>query len=320
MSRSRRQKPPVEVPMAPSGGAVPASQEATVAPAASPAAGGPAAPGQPSGGHTGAHAASPAPQAAKLGYAPVTLPSRGLLYGPDNPIVPSVEVPGGVLQMRKMRADESLRLGSQGGNPLEKIEAVVNACVQYPQGFSPQDLLLTDSLYLMLQLRTMTFGPDYEFTWRCRFCSSIEKGQANIVEDLDQTVDDDLREPVELDLKDASVRVGARFLRIRDRQALVKHTRREKMRSVAADDDPDSAAYRIALMLVSRNGSPFRDVLEKQDFVSSLSAPDVIRFQRFMDDKESGVDLRVYTECSACSAPNEIALPFDADFFRPSNL
>jgi len=221
--------------------------------------------------------------------------------------------------MRKMRSTEMAKLQGQGGNALAKIEAVVNSCTKLPEGFSPKELLLTDSFFLMLAMRTMTFGSEYTYTYRCRFCGSVERATTDIVADLDEKpASDDLTEPIEIELPDAECTVACRFLRVADQDLVTKHAKRTKM-STADSSDP-SYAYRMALSLIERDGQQFSDILQKQDFITRLSAADSVRLERGISDKEPGVDIRVFPDCSSCGATVEQALPFDAEFFRPSSL
>lgn len=258
----------------------------------------------------GAPAPAQAP-AQQLGWATIQMPSRGVLY--------DGKVPGGNVQMRKMMAAEMARLQSQGGTVLEKIEAIVNACTKLPEGFTGKDLLLTDSFFLMLALRTMTFGPEYRFSYRCRHCGSFEKAKVDIVQDLEEKpADEDLHEPIEVDLPDARCKVAGRFLRIADQDLITKHVKRTKLSSVDTTDP--SYQYRLALALVSKDGEEFTDLLKKQDFIKVLTASDCLRFEKVLQDAEPGVDIRVYPDCTSCGATNEMGLPFDAEFFRPSSV
>lgn len=258
-----------------------------------------------------AEAAQPTTPTQQIGWVSLPLPSRGLLYGG--------KMPGGLVQQRKMMSGEMARLQTQGGNVLEKIEAIVNACTRLPDGINAKELLLTDSFFLMLALRTRTFGPEYKFTFRCQFCGAIEKAEVNVVEDLDEKVgDEDLVEPLEVPLPDAGCVVSGRFLRMSDQDLITKYTKRVRLTST--DHTDPAYQYRLALTLVALDGEPFSDLLKKQDFVKGLTASDCLKYERTLIKRESGVDIRIHPECGTCGASNEMALPFDAEFFRPTSL
>lgn len=251
------------------------------------------------------------PAAPDLGWTSIPLPSRGVLY--------DGKMPGGVVQMRRMMAREANQLRQQGGSPLERIEAIVTACAKLPSGFHQKELLLTDSFFMMLTLRTLSFGPKYKFRFRCQFCSSTEQGEIDIAEDLDEkAAADDLVEPFEIPLVDSACAVSVRFLRIEDQSALAKYVKRTKMTTV--DQDDPSYTYRLALSLVARDGESFTDILKKLDFVKSLTAADLLRLDQGIQEREPGVDLRIFPDCKACGATNEMGVPFDAEFFRPTRI
>lgn len=251
------------------------------------------------------------PPAAELGWAKIQLPSRGVLY--------DGKMPDGLVMQRKMRSVEQARLQSQGGNALERIEAIVNSCTRLPEGFSPKDLLLTDSFFLLLALRTMSFGAEYTFRWKCRYCSNVSKQRVDIVQDLEEKpAPPSLHEPIDIQLVDAGCKVSCRFLRVSDQTLITRHSERVKLSSNDADDP--AYLYRLALQLVARDDVPFQDILRKQDFITSLTSADALRIEQGVDAVEPGVDVRVTPTCSGCGALNEVALPFDAEFFRPSRL
>lgn len=246
-----------------------------------------------------------------LGWQNIPLPSRGVLYGE--------KLPGGIVQMRKMMSTEMSRLQSQGGTYLDRIEAVVNACTKFPTGFNSSELLLTDSFFLMLALRTMTFGPKYAFTYRCRYCGSKQKSTVDIVEDLDEKpAEETLREPIEIELVDAACKISIRLMRLADRDLIAKHVKRTKLTTLDADDP--SYHYRMALSLVDRNGDPFTDFLKRQDFIRGLTAMDCLRIEQETNKHEPGVETKIMPDCTACGTTNEMGLPFDAEFFRPGSV
>jgi hypothetical protein len=254
----------------------------------------------------------------EIGYTTVTLPSKGSLY--------DGAIPGGKVKVRKMTVNELSKL-SQGGSPLDKIEGILKSTVKLPKGVDLSDLLITDRFFLLLSVRTASFGAHYTFRYKCQFCGSTERADVDISEDLRikdggvKQYDEDeasLEEPIDIPLPDAGCIVQARFLRGEDEQRVFKHAKRLKMQSTHAGDT--SEAYRIGLQIQSRDGEEFDNPLQKQEFVRSLTAADTLRFERALDDAEPGVDLTVFPECGACSALNEMDMPFDAEFFRPSRL
>jgi hypothetical protein len=102
-------------------------------------------------------------------------------------------------------------------------------------------------------------------------------------------------------------------------------TGKESTKLQTADaEDSVSYLYRLALALVGRvdEGQDvlFKNVLEKEAFLKRLTAKDSLVIERTLTRAEPGIDTTVYLTCGACGADNEMTIPFDAEFFRPTNL
>jgi hypothetical protein len=262
---------------------------------------------------------------AELGYQEVKLPSRGALY--------DGKIPDGVVQVRKLGASEESQLLSSGAQGLERIDAVLKNCVKLPNDYKHEDLLMTDRMALMLAMRTLTFGPQYTFDFKCRFCNTMQRTNppVNILEDLEETTPDTmqlkkiekgikdwmLREPFEVELEDEGTVVALRLLRGKDENRVVKRANRMMMQSVDGSDP--SYLFRFAVQIVSIGGED-KDIGHRELFVRKLSATDLARLRIATEENEPGIDLRVYPTCRGCGAANEMMLPFTAEFFRPTQL
>lgn len=255
----------------------------------------------------------------EIGYSTVTLPTKGALY--------DGAIPGGKVKVRRMTVNELTRL-SQGGSPLDKIEGILKSTVQLPDGITLAELLITDRFYLLLAVRTASFGGEYDFRYKCQFCGETGRETIDISEDLQTRsggveMDDGsgkmvVEEPVDVPLKDAECVVQIRFLRGKDERSVFKHSKRMKMQGM--DKGDTSEAYRLGLHIESLDGEEFTNALEKQEWVRNITAADCLRLERAIEKAEPGVDLSVFPECNGCGALNEQDLPFDAEFFRPSRL
>jgi hypothetical protein len=251
-----------------------------------------------------------------IGQTTVTLPSRGLLY--DDLI------PDGRVKIRCMTSVELSKL-SQGGSPLDKIEGILKNTVELPNDVKIGDLLITDRFYLLLAVRTASFGAEYQFRYKCTFCSGVNKAEIDISEDLQikqggVKMGDgmELYEPFDLPLKDADCIVQCQFLRGKDEHRVFKQAKRLKMQGI--DKTDSSEVYRLSLQLLSKDDEEFTTQFEKQDFIRGLTAADTIRLEQAIDVAEPGVDLTVFPECDSCGALNELEMPFEAEFFRPTRL
>jgi hypothetical protein len=265
----------------------------------------------------------------QLGYTTANLPSRGVLYGDS--------IPDGVIGIRKLKATEEALLLGQGAQGLDRMNLTLKSCVQLPGGFKHEDLLLTDRMATMLALRTITFGPNYNFDYKCAYCGQMQRTPVNILEDLEENTPDTiadaraekadkagedvedwtLEEPIAITLPDSGSELKLRFLRGSDEERIVKRTKRLLLQSVDAADP--SYLLRIALQIVSIDEEEVK-LNKREQFVRKLSATDTAKIRIEVEGVEPGIDLTVYPECRGCGAVNKMAMPFTAEFFRPSSL
>ncbi len=269
--------------------------------------------------------AAEAPRAsqAELGFIPAKLPSRGALY--------EGKIPDGDIHVRKLSFDEEDALLSQGARGLERMELILKNCTKLPNDFKHPDLLLTDRMAAMLALRTVTFGPQYSFDYKCRFCPTMQQAKVHILEDLDEHTPESialkmfdkgvedwtLEEPIVVELPDVGKVVDLRFLRGYDEMRITKRSKRLLLQSVDSGDP--SSRFRFALQITRIDGEEV-DLGKKELFLRTLNATDKARMRIAIEDIEPGIDLTVYPECRACGAVNKMPMPFTAEFFRPSSL
>ncbi|KKM57688.1 hypothetical protein LCGC14_1550460 [marine sediment metagenome] len=269
----------------------------------------------------------PQTEQAELGFTTVNLPSRGVLY--DD------KIPDGQVGVRKIMGSEEALLLAQGSQGLERMEITLKKCVRLPNDFKHSDLLMTDRMACMLAMRTITFGPRYQFDYKCRYCGQQQQAEISILEDLDEATPDSLalkmaekgiedwtlEEPVHLDLPDAKKHITLRFLRGYDEQKIVRRTKRLLLQSV--DPGDPSYLFRFALQIVSIDEEELdsKAGLSKRElFVRKLTATDTAAIRIAVDEVEPGIDLTVYPECRGCGAANSMPMPFTAEFFRPTRL
>jgi hypothetical protein len=236
-----------------------------------------------------------------IGYVPVTLPSRGLLYG--------TAIPDGIVAMRKPTVAEEVKIQASG----DLANTYLAACVKLPNGFSPQKLTLADRMALLIALRVHTFGPEYTYNYHCHACESYQKAVCDLVADTETTIaDDDLIEPVVVHLPDSDKRVGLRFLRGEDEAAIKRDNSREAGSGILTS---------MCLQLLTIDDEDVSDVKRRAaniKFVSSLTMLDKSVWDSALADKEAGAKMVVHPECKACGHTHDMGLPVSGDFFRPT--
>ena len=249
-----------------------------------------------------------------LAYVPVTLPSKRRLYGPDA-VIPTPAIEGGVVEIRKMLIAEDEILASSGGTVLTRLGKVMSQCSRLPQGFDPNKLLLLDRLYLLLAIRSHTFGSHYQVAFKCPECGHQNKTDIDVVTDLDETpLDDDFVEPFDVILPDLNVIVGLRLLRGIDESDALRQVKAAKARGM----EPTPVQDQLRQIIVTIDGEKVENPMTRIDLIRRMSAVDVRAVREAMVNADFGVDLSTSLECSKCSTVTAMGVPFGPDFFRPT--
>lgn len=249
------------------------------------------------------------------------LPSRGVLY--KNPETGESLLPGGRIRLRPLTTREEGILYGQA-DAVEKMHKMVSACIVSKE-LDPADLLVIDQFFILLSLRVHSFGSEYDIPIRCQYCREQAKIKLNLVEAFSvQYMNETAMEPFFVELPVSGRRLGIRLQRIRDQFRLRQYTKRTRMQTVDSGDP--SHAYRLALAITQWDSGKDDDgnvimadvrPTEAQQFVQRMHMADSNHLQNEINRIEGGVDTRIYPECPACGAANEMRMPFELEFFRP---
>lgn len=243
-----------------------------------------------------------------LGYAPVILPSRGILY--------DGKLPDGRAEIRKMTVGEEIILQSTVGG-VALVSALIQACVKLPPGLPHGELLIGDRLALLIALRVYTFGPKYGYSYACGACGVANKTECDLGKDLSEIpAQAGLTEPIDVRLVDADTTVSLRFLRGKDEDQVARVAKRTAMASNDLGDP--SIITRMALQIVKIDGKEVADLATREKFVRELSMPDGRVFRTALDAKEPNINIGLLPECKTCGSVTQLSLPFSLDFFRPT--
>ena len=101
-------------------------------------------------------------------YVEVNLPSQATaLYGLENP----------VLHIRPMTFADEKAIVSAKGNKI--LNTLLSRCIE--EDINPRSLLLVDKLYIMLYLRTISVGNEYEFEIQCSKCETKAVTKVDVI-------------------------------------------------------------------------------------------------------------------------------------------
>lgn len=276
------------------------------------------------------------------------LPSKGRFYG----------WPDGMVHVRAMGQTAEKILGTQRlAQTGQSIDYLFRECVKFPLGFSPEDLLLGDRIFLLYFLRGITHGNMYEFAVTCpnANCEAVTTHQYDLNE-LAQTVvwasDHIGSEPFRINLPWMSkatgkdVWVGVRFLRAADANSMLAQRKARKklmatpggvktrnprsMSSLrggggAADPRNQQAQNQQLDDTISQNLEKIivnvmgvGDLFVVRQFIQKMHAQDTAAVREWLRENTPGIDNTVNLSCPECGNEFTVELPITESFFRPA--
>ncbi len=174
-------------------------------------------------------------------------------------------------------------------------------------------VLQGDRFHALLEIRALTYGPEYAFAVTCReeACRARIEWELDLRELPTRALSDESRAAFvggnrfETRLQDAGKRVWFRLLTGGDERKL------PAIRKNAADR---MLSAMLAFRVVEIEGV---DERERRRFLEDLTMRDADFLVDEFDRVDCGVDTTIEIECPECFARQEVQLPFDQTFFMP---
>ena len=243
----------------------------------------------------------------------VQLPSRGIPYGDA--------LPEGWVELAPMTTKEEKLLLSARADRRELLHTVVKRCLK-TDTVPLEDMLVADHMYLLLELRSMTYGADYRFSLVCSRCQDTSMYSVTLPEGLNMrvlTLED--AEPFYVELPLSKKKLGLRLLRVKDEQEVQRAIRQKSAFSInkgKVDATGDAGyIYRLAKHIISIDDEEV-EMPAAVRFVESMVGGDSLAMRRKIEECDCGVHLVIETECQSCGSAIEQLMPFTIEFFRPS--
>jgi hypothetical protein len=194
--------------------------------------------------------------------------------------------------------DEQRILTAKDGN----VDLVSKLLEKTVEGVSIDELLSMDKMYLLMKVREVSYGDEYDFSVACPNCSTDVKASINLSEHLNLNhVPEDLEDPRTFKLPKLGVDVTVRFPRSKDEMLL---------------KDGESTYKNIYRFITNLNGNSDPIFISKA--VKRMHIQDVKKIITETTKGEYGVDPKFIFECPECSYSETMAIPMDVGFFSVS--
>lgn len=233
----------------------------------------------------------------------IELPSRGKFY--------KGKLPDGQVKIKPITVAEE-KYFTATKDKASIINTVLDRCILSKE-LKVGEYLLTDQFFILLNIRSLSYGPEYSFEMICRACETKYMHLVLLPKGLILKIaSDDDTEPFPIDLPNCGSKLMCRFLRGDDETDI-----RNFVKQATVSDGGDPAyVYRLSKQIVSIDGKEL-DVIEKLMFCENMIGADSVALRDGIAKQESGVDLEIVAVCPRCKEETKIVMPFTADFFRP---
>ena len=215
------------------------------------------------------------------------LPSKNRFYTLQDPSMP--------ITLRPMTfADEKSMLSKKdaGSDVINKLLARCVSNIDVPQ------LLQMDKLYILMKLREISYGPNYNVTINCPNC----KSENHVTFALDtfnvNYADEELTNPIKVHLPVLKKEVVVRIPRVGDERYF---------------SNAETSLNNLWRFVVSIGGYDAKSVISK--VIPQLPIKDAHTVMEALGCSGYGIDTNVRFACSYCDHVESMELPITADFF-----
>ncbi len=245
-----------------------------------------------------------------INYEEVMLPSKGKFYdGTDGPT-------NGIIHIRPMTGEEEQILATP--RFVKKgvaVNMIFSKCIL--ENIKPENLLAQDRTFLLIYLRGISYGTDYEIQIRCpdtdkQFSTTVDLDTLEIIRCPDDFGPNNLNGVLPKSKLKFSYRLG----RGKDELELQQY-RESRAKSFGETSTDDTLTYRIAQLLNSIES--ISDKEELKVVIRSLPIQDVNYIRNLINDPPFGMVTSVSILSPYSNEDFDIELPLDSGFFFPKS-
>jgi len=218
----------------------------------------------------------------------VDLPSECRVYELEDPDMP--------VTIRPMTFEDEKNIVS-AKKEQDPVNLVLQRCVT---NVKILELLPMDKLFLIMKLREISYGDDYNTLLICQECkaenpTTVKLSQLNV-----NPVPDDFEDPITITLPQLAKDIKVRQPRVRDEKIFA---------------DPTTALDQLWRFVVEIDGHTDKSIISA--VIDKLPLKDVRTLLNAIKS-DYGVDTKIKFACTDCGGVSVVDLPIDANFFDVS--
>ncbi len=248
----------------------------------------------------------------------IELPSHGLLYHniTDDPDI----LEKGGIRIRPMTVNEEKILSTtrlvKSGQALDMIfQNVIQSKGKNGAPLDASQLLSSDRVFIMLWLRSISYGNEYKFNIQCPSCQQRFEQAVDLsnhpVKEMDTT--NPPREPFTFTLPFANYTLTYRLPRGVDEIELIKMGNAAK--KVNQTDDSIVKRLHSLILKVEKDGQEI-PTHQIGAFVESMIGGDASAFRQELEKVDAGIEDIKDIACPSCGYEFDSPIPITENFFR----
>lgn len=241
-------------------------------------------------------------------YEEIQLPSKAKFYDDNN--CPE----NGIIHVRPMTGDEEAILSTPRFiKKGQAMDMIFRNCIQ--EAVKPEKWLVVDRNYLLIYLRGISYGSQYEVEVKCPQCGNRFPTEINL-DSLFVNYCPDTFGPSDLSgvLPVTKYKFSYRLQTSDDDKLITEHRdRRARIQGDTALDDTSS--YRLALLVNDIEGLTDKQALFT--LINRLPIGDITHLRNLVNEPPFGVDTKWGLSCPSCAENFEVEMPYEANFFFP---
>jgi hypothetical protein len=243
-------------------------------------------------------------------YEEIILPSLGKFYnGTNGPT-------DGKLHIRPMTGAEEQILATQ--RFVKKgvaMNMIFDKCIKESKQYPSENLLVADRNFLLIYLRGISYGPEYDVEITCPFTDKKFNYTIDLNLDIKQCPEDFNPSNLNGILPRTKYQFSYRLPNGSDEQKIVDHRDRNTKFDNANKAD-DTLLYRTALLI--NEIDEISDEKEILVLLKNLPIADVAYLRNITTNEPFGVNTKILITSPFTGEEFETELPFDTNFFLPT--